>query len=268
MSEVGGPPAALDAPGVRAALDRYRRNALLILIGGAVLLIAFLVAVVRVERAAAELERTGYRVPGEVVDVDPGMRTPGSIDVSYAYRDVRRTVVIHLDSESPDYEVGDAVEVLIDRDDLDHVSVSGETNQSPWTVWPMIGALIGGLVAAIAGGRSLGRVVRQRRLLAAEPWWRTPARYCAVPRGRGAVRGVVLIEHEGLRRIFTVPDVTPSRLRRAALRDRHDIELVGDVGGWIVLRSPGNPVVLSASRPARKGSRRRWLRRAFPDLRR
>jgi len=196
------------------------------------------------------------------------MKTPGSIDVTYRYLDVAHEKRINLDSESPEYHVGDQVTVLIDRNDLGHVTVLGETNQSPLTVWPMVAALIAGCVAVPVGAVSLLRVRRQRKLLAAEPWRRMPARYREVPRGRGAVRGVILVEEGRTRRIFTIPDTLRSRLRRAGLRDHGDIELVGDVGGRIVVRAVRGTTFLTAERPRRQGARLRWLRQAFPDVRR
>lgn len=259
-----GRPEALHRPGVREALNRYRRNALLIALAGCALFAAFVAGAVRSEDEAAELQRTGHRVPGEVVDVDPGFRTPGSIDVAFRYLDVARRAVIHLDSDSPDYEPGDAVVVVIDRDDHQRVTVVGEHNEPPGFVLPMVAALIGAVIAVPAGTTSLIRAHRQRKLLAAEPWRRTPVRFRIVQVGRGR-RGVLLIERDGVAHLLLVPTTTKHRLRRAALSDRGQVDLVGDVGDRVVVRAPAGRLLITGEHPRRASTRRRWARRAFPD---
>lgn len=265
---VPGSVRAIDAPGIRGALRSYRRNAAVITLLGVVLVVGFVVLANRLETDSEQLERTGVRVPGRVVDVDPGFRNPGSIDVAFAVAGEQRAARIALDSSTHDYVVGQPVVVVIDREDPDHLSIVGESNDPPGVVLMMAMALVAGGFAVGIGATSLARVARQWRLLAAEPWRRVPARVRDVPVGRGAVRRVILIDEGRQLRIFTVAGTRRTRLARAGIQDRQDLELVGRLDGHIVVRAVRGVVVLSASRPRRAAARRRWLRRAFPDRRR
>jgi hypothetical protein len=255
---------AIDAPGVRSSLRSYRWRALAVLLAGIGLFVGFAAAAVKVETAADELQRTGYRVPGEISHVDPGFRTSGSVDITYTYLDVPRRAVVHLDSDSPRYQVGEPVVVVMDRDDPERVTLVGENNDPPATVLPMIAALIGGVIAMPAGGIALIRARRQRQLLAAEPWRRTKVRYRLVTAGRSA-RGVLLVEHEGVAHLLLVPTMARYRLRNTQISDTGEVDLVGDVTRQIVVRSVAGGPLVTGEHPRRAGTRLRWARRAFPD---
>ncbi|HSH58989.1 MAG TPA: DUF3592 domain-containing protein [Acidimicrobiales bacterium] len=253
-------PAALDEAGVRDALRRYRRNASWILLAGTVLFVMFAIAATVVEGRAEELERSGIQVEGRVIDYSPGGRyVSGTVEVEFYVGQERRTELVHLDDESPEYEVGQVVTVFVDRDDRSRVSVKGETNQSPWTVWPMIISLVAGVAGMITGGWSLLRARRQRKLLSRQPWRRVKLQYREIPGPRGSVRPLVLLADGGSEHLLTLTGMLRSRLGKTGLRMAREAEVVGEVPSYVVLRAAGSDTVVSARPPATKRARRRWL---------
>jgi hypothetical protein len=247
--------AALDAPGVRRALRTYQRNAFGLFVGGLALLLVFVWGADRVETRREELERTGRRLDGAVVRV-----RDGRLDVRFLDGGAVRTARIHLDDESPHYEVGQPVLVLVDPDDEHHLSVPGETNQSPWTIWPMVVALIGGAMAAIAGGWSLVRALRQRRRLRRGPWRRVTFTYREVARPRNSVRALVLVREAGVDHLVTVASSLKRRLRRSGLRSGREADIVGDLSSDAVLRVVGSNELVSVRPPRTDRGARRWRR--------
>lgn len=232
----------------------------MLLVSGFPLLVVFVVTVEAVESRAGELERTGIRKVGTVVETRDG-REGGSVVVEFQWRGERRER-IHLDGGSPDYEVGQRVVVLIDPSDADRVSLRGEDNQAPWSVTLMIALLAAAVGTTIVGAAALARTSRQRLILGRHPWQRFDLEYVEVP---------------GLRGVY--PPAAPrlgrpaSRWRRphvgvdagvaapeAGLRGAESVDLAGPVPGYVVVRVPGHDALASARPPVLGRDERRWRR--------
>ncbi|HEX3426728.1 MAG TPA: DUF3592 domain-containing protein [Acidimicrobiales bacterium] len=136
---------------------------------GSVMLVGFVLAVSAVDNRAQDLEASGARVSGSVISTR-GAGEHGVMRVSYVWLGVTRVGTVHLDASSSVYQVGEPVTVLVDARDLSHMTVEGETNQSPKTVLPMIVLLLVGAMAALVGGCGVGRARRQRRVLRKHSW--------------------------------------------------------------------------------------------------
>jgi len=225
-----------------------------------VLFSGFLVGVTVVEARAEDLEATGIRVDGVVESYSAGSRLISErVDVTFTIDSEARTERIQLDDSSPRYEEGQSVVVLVDPDDADHISIEGETNQSAWTVWVMIIALVGGLGCLVSGPWALFRVKRQRRLLSAEHWRTVPMRYVEVPSGN-TKRGLVLVTEHGTGHVLTLASIPRWNLGRTGLRDAHEAHVMGDPAKYIVIRVDGSERLTSARKPFTNRSRRRWQR--------
>ena len=255
----GGP--AIDSPGVRASLAAARRRAWLVLAGGLVLFVAFVAAASIVEGRADELERSGERVDGIVVSYSPGTRLVSErVDVQFTFDGVVRHERVHLDDSSPRYAEGQHVVVVVDADDPSHYTLTGETNQSDWTVWPMILALLAGAGGLIAGPSTLVRVRRQRRLLSSQPWRPINARYLEIRSGN-SVRGLLRVTEDGVAHVLTLVSYARWNLRRLGLREFQNLEIVGELPGYVVVHATNCDRVVSARPPYSARTERRWLRR-------
>ena len=237
---------AWDEP-ARRALRSYRLRAWGLLAAGVVLLIGFMVAASVVEGRADKLDRTGAHVPGVITDVQ-GQGERGAVVVSFVWQGAGRSTRVHLNASSPRYRTGQDVDVVVDRADPDHVSLPGETNQSPATTYPMIFALVGGAVLLGAATASLFRARRQRRLLQRSTWRRTPVTYDEI-RTRAGARPVLQID-SGTVRLSTVP---VWRLKKSGLRDATEVEVAGDVDRHAVVRVAGGRLL--SVRPPRNATR-------------
>ena len=153
---------------------------------GVVLITAFGVGASVVEGRAEELERTGARVPGLVVEFgergEDAVFEPETVLVEFTWEDRRRRELVHLDDVGRQYHDGEAVTVLVDRENPDRASIPGESNQSPYTLFPMLVAFVGGVGALIvaglhgAAGRKHRRQLNRDRREATGPPWRTTPR--------------------------------------------------------------------------------------------
>lgn len=260
-SDVGpdGPP-ALDAE-ARAFLRRYRQRCWIWTGAGFVFLVVFTVAATVVADREEHLESNGEQVPGTVVNVR-GQGERGAIDVSFVWRGNPRRERIHLDAESPLYRTGQAVVVLVDPDDPKHVSVPGETNQSPLTVWPMIFALVGSVLALITGMWGLVRSARQRNVLSTFSWRPVPGRHVVIPGFRGSIRAVVLLRPKEAPEGYVLTFVSMLRWRvgRLGFPAGGEFDVAGPVPGYVVIRSRASGALVSARPPYTRGSERRWRR--------
>jgi hypothetical protein len=222
------------------------------------LFVGFCVAATVVADRTRDLERTGVRVDGTVVGYSAGTRvTSEYVDVEFNFAGDHRIERVLLDDSSPIYDENERVVVIVDPDDVDRLTIEGETNQSSWSVWVMIAALIGGGAGLIAGPWSLLRARRQRRLLEAEPWRRVDIQYIEVPSGN-SVRGLVRIEREGVEHIGTLVSTARWTFRELGLRGVQQVDMVGRLPGYVVLRAPGSARLASARSPYTERARRRW----------
>ena len=266
MSSPPKPPAGGLDDRSKQELRRYRRRALACTFIGLAVFVGFVIAASHVEGRADELERTGARVPGEVTSVR-GQGEGGSIVVEFTWQDRSRRETVHLGADSRRYQVGERLTVLVDPDDPQHVSVPGETNQSSWTVTPMIVALIGSAGMFTTGGWALARARRQRRLLRRAAWRRVPCRYVEIGCGY-SVRGLVRLgEADDLAPILTLASMLRWRLAKSGLRGATAVEVAGDPTGYVVLRAPDRGPLLSARPPMTQGAAKRWRRSLDGDRR-
>lgn len=250
--------AALDEQ-ARRQLRRYRRKAWGWLALGIVLLLAVAIGAVVVDDRETRLERDGARVPGVVAEVGK-LGEGGRIVVAFEWDGRSRRTSIRLDAESPAYTKGQQTTVLVDRQDPDHVSIPGETNQSALTVWPMITALVLGCTLLVGGPWCLARARRQRRLLRRTSWRRLPCRYREIPSGRSIRSLLIVDEADGSRSLLTLASAGRWRLRPSGLRETHEVDVAGDSSRYVVVRVPGRDLVLSARRPWTRRAARRWRR--------
>ncbi len=250
---------AIDSPQVRFGLRRDRRRAWAVFAFAVFLFVSFVLAASAVEGEAEELERSGLRVDGVV-----SAFSPERVDVEFVFASERRRERVQLDDSSPSYEEGQGVVVLVDRDDPDRITIEGEVNQSEWTVWPMIFAFIVGVLGMIGAPWSLLRIRRQRKLLSSHSWRRVSARYLEVPSGN-TIRGLVRITENGAEHVVTLVTYARWSLRRRfGLRGADELDIVGELPGYVVIRAVGSPRVASARPPYTKGAERRW-RQDFDD---
>jgi hypothetical protein len=257
MSSTGG----LD-DSARANLRRRRRLGWLTVVAGLALFVGFVIAVGVVERRRHDLQRYGVRVLGSVTETH-GYGEGGSIEVEYLWQAAPRTITVHLVHSSPRYQVGQTVVVLVDPSDNSRVSVRGETNQSPWTVMPMIGAFVGAILFVVIGGQLVVRVRRQQTLLEREPWQRMPIRFAEI--GSGASRRVLVrleppdAEPE-IHRLTMIPKwARPLARRREAVEAevaRHDRSAI--------VRVPPSDALVSTRRGYRGQPPQSWERAFDP----
>lgn len=253
-----GPP-AMDA-NASAFLRRYRQRCWVWTGGGLVLLVVFTVAAIVVENRAEDLEAHGERIPGTVVNIIQG--DGGAIEVSFVWRGDGRRERIHLDAESPLYRPGQAIVVLVDPDDPDHVSVPGETNQSPLTVWPMSFALAGSVLALITGIWGLVRSARQRAMLSTFSWRPLDGRHVVIPGFRGSIRAVVLLRPKDAPEghVLTFVSMPRWRVGRLGFPTAGEFDVAGPVPGYVVIRAPASGALVSARPAYTRRSERRWRR--------
>jgi len=169
------PAAAIWHPATRAAF-RQRQSGPHVVVGASlVLLTVWAIVVVWVHAHSERLAATGLDTSGEVVEVRGpprvGLFDAGSVVVAYQVEQDRapRRAVVHLDQDSPAYQVGDHVEVLYDPDAPARATIAGEVNYPP--VLFAVGAVTfgcGGLALLIGlgwwlGGRMLHRELAQNR---------------------------------------------------------------------------------------------------------
>ena len=250
---------AIDAPGVRESLRSYRRHAAAITLSGSVLLIGASIAATIVEDRAAALERMGNRVQGEILATTPASAHfgSGSIEVLFTYQGDRHTTVVHLTDSSPSYKTGQTVTVLVDPTNSQHISVTGETNQSQLTVLPMVFALAFGGMGLVIGVAALARAQRQQKRLRGGPWRQVTVR-CHQVRATGSARTVLLIEEGGDEHVLALTNMITGRLARTQLPTTRNADVVGDTSRYVVIRAQGCNALSSARRPRTARARRRW----------
>lgn len=258
MSPPSGAPDGLDGR-ARQELHTYRRHAWIFVAAGLALLVGFVVAASWVAGAAEELEETGARVPGTVVE-RRGSGEDGSIVVEFSWEEELRTEVVQLDAESPRYQRHQPVTVLVDRDNPGRVSVLGEWNQSELTVLPMVLALVGGVGMLITGVWGLVRARRQRRLLERTGWRRVACCYAEINSGRSVRALVVLDEADGSKPVLTLASVGRWRLGKSGFRQATAVDVAGSSNDYVVLRAPDEGPLMTARPPATRRAEKRWRR--------
>jgi hypothetical protein len=232
---------ALDDPSTARALRRYRSFGWACVVLGAAGVVAAFVIAGMFDQRTATLERSGVRVSGVVVETRRGpFLTDGSIVVSYMLDGPRRATV-RLDSNSPVYEVGTEVTVIVDRTDQRRIMTTDESNDPIWAVRTFIVSIVGGPFVGFTGILMIRRARRWRPMMVAAPWRTVPADV-RIRRQRGKVGRPVIRFLEADTDVVRAPtDVPPWRLR--SFRNRSSFYVVGDLADRAVIaHDPGGPL--------------------------
>ena len=248
---------AIDAPGIRTSLHRFQLMAAFMTAAGIGLLLTFGLLLSWSEGRIEALERDGVRVVGEVTSYRGGVRNPGWIRVEFEYLGDLRRETVNLDSESPVYEVGQHVVVIVDPDEPESMTVLGEENLPLRVLWPMIGALVLGLILLVHGLVSLVRSRRQHGLLSTAGFRSVTFTYAQLHLYRRSKRRLLLVSDRDRQQVVTVVGTPRSRQSRLLRKERHG-ELVGELDGYAVLRIRGSDHVVSLRPPRTERARRRW----------
>jgi hypothetical protein len=230
-----------------AALRAYRRRCRRLLFVGLPCLIAFIVATNLVYGRASDLERTGVRYPGTIVEVDQARGTgSGSLIVEFqADMGVKRWATIRLNDGSPHYGAGEPTVVIVDPNDPDHLSIPGETNQSRISVLPMIALLVAGGLLTIAGIGGLLRARRQASMLRRSGWSLRHGSF------RQAYFPSVQLTSDGHTVRLTICSVFRDTPQKAGFVEAKQFMLAGDPDGYCLIRVPDFDWILSARPPLR-----------------
>lgn len=231
--------AGLSQPGVKEALDRYRMNAVWVLVVSLSMLVAFIVGAAYVEGRSQDLHRSGIRGPGTVVAADDS-RIGGVARVQYVWNGEITEKSIHLETNRS-YQVGEQVTLIVDRDDWDHVTIAGETNAPRWATTILIFLLVLGCAGVLLAIATLHRARTQRQLL------RQPLQSAAVRSVVVKGRPWLSIEVPGQPCTLVALQATSrARISRARFEEQRVIEFAGDPRVTLVFRFPGGALLFSA----------------------
>jgi hypothetical protein len=253
--------AALNKPGVENEFRRFRRLSWGTLLVGLGLFVGFVISASHVETRADSLQANGVKVPGVVLS-SAGRKVIAGFD----WRGPRKGVV-HLDERSPQYDVGEAVDVYVDPHDASHFSINSETNQHPATVWLMIIALVASIVFMPVGLWMVVRTMRQSHILKRNEWRSFSARYVAAP-SRSATQ-LLFLESPGTsgyvvhllanRFLLTARRAGFLNTPRApgVVKEFSGIPVAGKLSRYVVVQSP-NGFLFSGSPSKADWIDRRW----------
>lgn len=225
-----------------AALRAYRGRCRRLLLAGIPCLIALAVAANIVFARASDLERTGIRYPGRIVEVQQ-RRGFGSGSLVVAFQPdagTRRRVTITLDDSSPAYEVGADTIVFVDRHDPTHLSIPGETNQSNLTVTPMVAVFVAGMIASVGGIGGLLRARRQASVVQRCGWLLRHGSFV-----RSSFPKVLLTDGGGAVQLALCASFKTTT-QNAGLVGATQFMVAGDPTGYCLIRVPYSDRMLSA----------------------
>jgi hypothetical protein len=227
------------------------------LLVGLVLFVAAVVVASNAEDRSERLAASGERVAGEVVDTSSGLGrfSEGWIVVRFDVGEVEQRKRINLNSDSPDYDVGDEVTVIYDPSNLSNLRTTHEENDSGWAVWVFVISFCFGIAGLGIGVAVLRRSTRWRWMASAAPWREVAAEYREIPVGR-SVQPVLRVSDGGTSVVRGL--VGTGRWRLRTLRGKRQFWALGNTDSRFVVATPGG-VDLFEARPARtKRGRRRW----------
>lgn len=146
---------------------RFRRTGLVNLVVGLVGLASLIVALNTIDARLHRIERDGRSTSADVVETD-GRGEGGTITIEFTSPSGASREVVRLDGGSPDYEVGQHLDVKMSGSDPAEFVVPGERNLTRrttsylnWLTAVSLGALIAGLGFLLASWR-LGRLGRKQ----------------------------------------------------------------------------------------------------------
>lgn len=230
----------------------------LTIVGIAILTVA-VSSIIQSENQTEDLELNGHSYVGTVQSVHRQTRiVVGFTD--YSADDVGHTRVeeITLDKDTEEYQVGQEVEVLVDRTDPTVSTIRGESNESYLFGLLASFGLVFGVLAALTGLLGMRRARRQRRLFESEPWREVRFEHVARRSGR---------HHRNLLKIIDGTDEHVVRMAATNglvvasghLTSGGACELVGDCDRHGVIRLPHHPRIFHISAPRTQSVRNRWL---------
>lgn len=258
MGEGGTP--AIESDRFRAGLRRHLISSFGVTLVGLALLAVFVVMADSSGRRSDRLAREGVEVDGRIIDVDPtaGL-TIGTIDVEFLFQDRIRQERVFLNSDSPRYELGESVTVLVDPTDANRVTVAGESNGAPAFVWPMIIALILGLLASLSGAFAIYQNWRQRKILAEHSWRTVAILYRDAPGSRKLIaRPFVQVSQYRSDMVLRLVDAPTLRIKKSGLPTATHALVACDDKGRFVVRPAGSDAAFLARAPRRTRQQRDW----------
>lgn len=240
----------------RDAVRRYRRSGRLWLVAGMALFVAAVVIASRSQDRSEQLEQTGDRTVGVVVDVHRGNRlSEGSIDVRFEAHGAVHVKQINLNSDSPLYAIGDEVEVIYDPTNLSNIRTTEEENDSGWSVFAFVIGFVGGLLAMPVGWTIGRRARRWKRMFEQQPWRQVHSKYKQIPAGR-SIQPLLQLR-EGAKTV--VGGVTSSvRWRLRALQGHTELWMVGDLDGPAIVAPSQDGPLFEFRRSRRRRKQRKW----------
>lgn len=163
--------AAWANPETVRSLRALRRRAAIVGVPGLVAIVAFVWLASWLGERAEQFAATAERTTG-IVETDVGFWRDfhDAIEVVYEVDGVPRRATVYLNDSSPAYDDDDEVTVLYDAADPARATIDGEENDPPTLVWPMIVALIGGVVGLGTGAVWMVRYRRWRRAARSTAW--------------------------------------------------------------------------------------------------
>lgn len=173
MSERPSRGPASDEAATAAALRRYLRWTVICLVPGLGIFAPVLVASLRVDAASERLWVEGERVDGVVTrpftTAPLGPRNP-EIEVQFTYRGSDRRETIRLNDNLTPFKLGQRVDVFVDPDDPQRVTLFEQYNTSRTSDLLFGFALAAGGAPLIIGVVGASRWLRWKSYLAKGPW--------------------------------------------------------------------------------------------------
>jgi hypothetical protein len=166
---------AFSDPDTRVAWRKATLKSVGALLLGIVVFGVFVVTANIVEGRSQYVIDNGQKVTATVVTPacpNHPLKNPASANLvlRYTVDGVTKVGNLTVDGCGPDYRVGDKVEIYIDPRNPQHFVTTWSDNQSPWTTWPMIAALLGGVLLIAFSIPYIVKLVRIRWLLRKAPW--------------------------------------------------------------------------------------------------
>ncbi|HET7487382.1 MAG TPA: DUF3592 domain-containing protein [Acidimicrobiales bacterium] len=267
---------AIEYPGVKDELRRYRWAAVALALLGLPLLAAVALVFHRFDAQARELRRSGDRVTGQVVTYWIGLGTfaQDSITVQFEYKGQARSARVSIMERGTEkFRVGQPVTVYVDPKNPERLTVEGEQNLPRWALVLLACLIVTGAACPLAGGAALARAREQRRLLSTNTWQRSPL--TCVRNGRGgtkiSTRPLIMISDGHHMHLLGAAHMRRNRLPGTGLLSAAEVDFVGVPSRYVVLRAVGSEKLVSAYPPRTGRTRHSWqkefARRAAIDLR-
>jgi hypothetical protein len=251
---------AIESDGIRTGLRRHLAVSFGVTLVGVALLAVFAVMALSSGSRNDRLERNGVEADGRIIGLDPtaGL-TIGAVDVEFRLQDRLRQERVFLNSDSPRYDVGQSVTVLVDPNDPEVVTIAGESNNPPAFVWPMVFALVLGFLASLSGATAIHQNWRKRRILTEHPWRTVAIDYRDAPgRRKLTTRPFVRLSERRSDTVLRLAEAPTQRIKKSGLPSVDHAQVASDDKRRYVLRPVGSDTTFLARAPKRERQRRYW----------